>query len=98
MTLISCLPAVYCEYDYESAENKEAVDRLSEKFPLFRKLSYNASLLVPEDNKEEFIKKVSTPGGVTQKILSSLDNGQSLYDSLVIALDYIDKLHDMIFV
>lgn len=98
MTLIGCLPAVYCKYDYESSENKEAVDKLSENFPLFKKLSYKASLLVPTDNKDEFVKKVSTPGGVTQKILSSLDNGESLYDSLVIALDYIDKLNDMVFV
>jgi pyrroline-5-carboxylate reductase len=89
---------VYCKYDYESSENKEAVDKLSENFPLFKKLSYKASLLVPTDNKDEFVKKVSTPGGVTQKILSSLDNGESLYDSLIIALDYIDKLNDMVFV
>lgn len=98
MTLIGCLPAVYCNYDYESDENKEAIDKLSQEFPLFDKLSYNASLLVPEENKDEFIKKVSTPGGVTQKILLSLQSGKSMYDSFIIALDYIDKLSDIIFV
>ena len=98
MTLIGCLPAVYSKYDYESSENKEAIDKLSHEFPLFEQLAYKAFLLVPEDNKDEFIKKVSTPGGVTQKILFSLDNGKSMYDSFIIALDYIDKLKDMIFV
>ncbi|AWX33213.1 pyrroline-5-carboxylate reductase [Methanosphaera sp. BMS] len=98
MTLIGCLPAVYCVYDYESVENKEVVDKFSKEFPLFKELSYKASLLVPNEDKEEFVKKVATPGGVTQKILFSLDNGESFYDSLVIALDYIDKLNDMIFV
>lgn len=98
MTLIGCLPAVYCNYDYGSDENKEAVDRLSESFPLFKELSYKASLLVPTENKDEFVKNVSTPGGVTQKILFSLESGKSIYDSFIIALDYIDKLKDIIFV
>lgn len=98
MTLIGCLPAVYCNYDYESDENKEAVRRLSQEFPLFDKLSYKASLLVPTENKDEFIKKVSTPGGVTQNILLSLESGKSMYDSFIIALDYADKLKDIIFV
>lgn len=98
MTLIGCLPAVYCNHDYESDENQEAVKRLSQEFPLFDQLSYNASLLVPSENKDEFIKKVSTPGGVTQKLLLSLESGKSMYDSFIIALDYIDKLKDIIFV
>lgn len=98
MTIIGCLPAVYCSHDYESDENKEAVRRLSQEFPLFEELSYKASLLVPTENKDEFIKKVSTPGGVTQKILLSLESGKSIYDSFIIALDYTDKLNNLIFV
>ena len=92
MTLIGCMPAVYAKYDYDLPENRDAIDKLSEEFSLFAKLSKKASLLVPTENKDEFIERVSTPGGVTQKILTSISEGNSIYDSYKIALDYIDKL------
>lgn len=92
MTLVGCLPAVYCRCDYNLPENMDAINKISQEFPSFNQLAKKAQNLVPEDNKEEFIKKVSTPGGVTECILTNLSNNKSLYDSLNKALNYIDEL------
>ncbi len=83
MTLVGCLPAVYCICDPTSEENMNAIIKIAKDFPEFIDASLKTISLVPKENKEAFVEKVSTPGGVTEAIITSLREGNSLYDSLI---------------
>ena len=87
MVLAGCLPAVYCKVDADSKENIDAIRKIAGDCTEFIELSQKAKNLVPKDNKEEFIEKFSTPGGITAAIIRSLDDGNDLYDSLLKGLE-----------
>ncbi len=86
IAIAGCLPAIYCRVNPESEDNIEAVNKISEDFPEFRDIAKKCEGLVPEENKEEFISRFTTPGGVTQAILNGLNSGKSLYDSLLMGI------------
>ncbi|MBE6494160.1 MAG: hypothetical protein E7Z84_06100 [Methanosphaera stadtmanae] len=92
MTLVGCLPAVYCICDPTSEENMNAIVKIADDFPEFIDASLKTIPLVPKENKGAFVKKVSTPGGVTEAIITSLREGNSLYDSL---LKGIERNHEL---
>lgn len=92
MVLAGCLPAVYSVVDAQLDENKEAIGKIAEEFSDFIEISSKAEKLVPKSNKEEFVKEVSTPGGVTEAIINSLSEGKSLYDSLIKGLERNEEL------
>ncbi len=87
IAIAGCLPAIYCKVDPESDENIEAVNKISEEFPEFRDIAKKCEKLVPEENRDEFVSRVTTPGGVTQAILNGLIGGKSLYDSLLMGIE-----------
>ncbi len=87
IAIAGCLPAVYCRVDPKSEENISAINKISENFPEFKDIAEKCEKLVPSDNKEEFIAKFTTPGGVTQAILNGLNSGKSLYDSLMMGIE-----------
>lgn len=95
MVLMGCLPAVYCKVNPKLDENKKAIEKLAVDFPEFIEIAKKTEQLVPEDNKEEFIKEVSTSGGVTEAIITSLNEGNSLYDSLINGLKRNDELSEV---
>lgn len=86
IAIAGCLPAIYCRVNPESEDNIEAVNKISEDFPEFGDIAKKCEGLVPEENKEEFISRFTTPGGVTQAILNGLNSGKSLYDSLLMGI------------
>lgn len=92
IAVAGCLPAVYCKVDPNSDENKEAIRKISEDLPVFEEIASKCEKLVPSENKEEFIESFSTPGGVTECIIKSLDDGNSLYDSLLKGMEHTRKL------
>ena len=87
VAIAGCLPAIYCRVSPESDDNIDAVNKISENFPEFRDIAKKCEKLVPEDNREEFISRFTTPGGVTQAILNGLNSGKSLYDSLLMGIE-----------
>lgn len=87
MVLAGCLPAVYCKVDADEPENIDAIEKIAGECTEFIELSQKAKNLVPTDNKDEFIEKFSTPGGITEAIIRSLDEGNNLYDSLLKGLE-----------
>ena len=87
IAIAGCLPAIYCRVDPESEDNIEAVNKISEDFPEFMDIAKKCEKMVPEDNKEEFISRFTTFGGVTQAILNGLNSGKSLYDSLLMGIE-----------
>lgn len=87
VAIAGCLPAIFCRVPPESDEAKDAVNRISEDFPEFRTMAGKCEKLVPDDDKEEFIGRFTTPGGVTQAILNGLNMGKPLYDSLLMGIE-----------
>ncbi|RAP44926.1 MAG: hypothetical protein BZ135_07145 [Methanosphaera sp. rholeuAM6] len=94
IAIAGCLPAIFCRVAPDSDEAKEAIDRISEDFPEFREIACKCGKLVPDDNKDEFISRFTTPGGVTQAILNGLNMGKSLYDSLLMGIERNRELSD----
>lgn len=92
MVIAGCLPAVYCRVDSHSNESVRDIQRFAGDFDEFIEISKKAEKLVPTDNIDEFVKQVSTPGGVTEAIISSLDQGNSLYDSLLAGIKRNNEL------
>ncbi len=92
ISIAGCLPAVFCKVDYSDKENQKAIEEFANDFTDFIEIAQKTSKLVPDDNKEEFIKSFSTPGGVTEAIIRSLDDGNSLFDSLNAGLE---RLHEL---
>lgn len=87
IAIAGCLPAIYCMVDADSEENIEAVNKISEDFPEFKELASKCAKLTPDNNRQEFISKFTTPGGVTQAILNGLNSGKSLYESLLMGIE-----------
>lgn len=87
VAIAGCLPVVYCRASPESPETRDAINKISEEFPLFRELARKCEKLVPEDKSEEFISKFVTPGGVTQAILNGFNSGKTVYESLLLGLE-----------
>ena len=94
IAIAGCLPAIYCRVDPQSDDNIEAISKISENFPEFRDIAKKCEKLVPEENKEEFISRFTTPGGVTQAILNGLNSGKSLYDSLMMGIERNKELSE----
>ncbi len=92
ISIAGCLPAVFCKVDYSSEENQEAIREFAGDFTDFIEIAQKTSKLVPSENKDEFIKSFSTPGGITEAIIRSLDNGNCLLDSLNAGLE---RLHEI---
>ena len=92
MVLAGCLPAIYCKVDATLDENIEAIKKIAEDFPDFIEVAKKTEKLVPKTNKDEFVKEVSTQGGVTEAIINSLSNGNSLYDALITGLKRNEEL------
>lgn len=86
IAIAGCLPAVYCTVDYDSDDNVEAINRISEDFPEFKEIAAKCAQLTPSENRAEFVSRHATVGGVTQAILNGLNSGKSLYDSLMMGI------------
>lgn len=83
ISIAGCLPAVYCKISPDSDENEYAVNKISENLPEFRDIAGKCEKLVPQENRDEFIESFATPGGVTECIIKSLDDGDTLYEALM---------------
>ncbi len=87
MVIAGCLPAVYCKVDPQCNNSIEDIEKFAGDFKDFIDISKKAELLVPEENRDEFVKEFSTPGGITEAIIKGIDSGNSLYDSLMLGLE-----------
>lgn len=87
ISIAGCLPVVFSRVSPQSPEAVEAIDKISEDFPEFKTIAHKCEKLVPSENKEEFISKFTTPGGVTQAILNGLNSGKTVYESLIMGIE-----------
>ncbi len=87
IAIAGCLPAIYCNVDYDSEDNLEAINKISEDFPEFKEIAAKCAKLTPTENREEFVSRHATAGGVTQAILNGLNSGKSVYDSLMMGIE-----------
>lgn len=92
IAISGCLPALYCRVSPSSDDAKDAINKISEEFPEFREIAKKCEKLTPQNNKEEFISKAATSGGVTQAILGGLNSGKSLYESLLLGIERNNEL------
>ncbi len=92
MTLVGCLPAVFCKIDPTTDENRKAIKDFAGDFPDFIEASRKAENLVPDHDKDVFVDRVSTPGGVTEAMINSVLAGNSLEDALNAGLKRNEEL------
>jgi pyrroline-5-carboxylate reductase len=80
-----CMPAVLLKAD-NPAENKQAIDRIEKEYPLLSELFAWASKALPHfDNsadKEAYVDRMITKGGVTDAMIKSIASGAPLDDTL----------------
>ena len=80
MSVAGCLPAVFTRVKLD--ENMKDIEKFAENFPEFIEISKKADKLKATENTDEFIKLFMTPGGITEAIINSLDEKNSLYNAL----------------
>lgn len=90
MSVAGCLPAVFTKVDLDT--NLDDIKKFAVDFPDFIEIAKKADELKATENKDEFIKSFMTKGGITEAIINSLDDGDSLYDALVAGLKRNDEL------
>ena len=90
MSVAGCLPAVFTKVDLDT--NLDDIKKFAVDFPDFIEIAKKADKLKATENKDEFIKSFMTKGGITEAIINSLDDGDSLYDALVAGLKRNDEL------
>ena len=56
ISVAGCLPAVFCRANYDVEENRLAIEKFASDFPEFVEIAKKASLLVPSENKDEFVE------------------------------------------
>ena len=90
-----CLPAALVMLGIQ-AEQKEAIARISADYPLMRRFYEWAQKVAPDfDNSEAkgaYIGKMMTKGGVTEAIITSLENGTPLDGALRAGIDRISQI------
>ncbi|MDO5851443.1 MAG: NAD(P)-binding domain-containing protein [Methanobacteriaceae archaeon] len=94
MTIAACLPAAYSIINPQEKENKKAIQKFAKQFKYLPEISLKAEKIVPETNQEEYIKKMSTPGGITEEIVNSLKQNDSLYIALEKGLRRVETLQN----
>lgn len=87
MVIAGCLPAVFCVADPSVSDNRDDICRFGRDFPVFVEIASKCEDLVPHESRDDFVSSVATGGGVTEAILSGLDSGKSLYESLCDGLE-----------
>jgi len=86
-TVGACLPAALITAQKRGVDTEQAVGILEKVYPDFREIYNWAKNVIPdskyEEERDEYIKKMSTKGGVTEAIVESLNSGRTFYYALL---------------
>lgn len=93
MVLAGCFPAIYCKCNPDSEDTIRDIERIADGCVEFIEMSKKSKSLVPKENHDEFIEKFATKGGITEAIINSLNEGDSLYDALLKGLERNKQLY-----
>jgi pyrroline-5-carboxylate reductase len=86
-TVGACLPAALITAQKMGIDTERAIGTLEQAYPDFREIYNWAKGVLPDSKYEgkmdEYVKKMSTKGGVTEAIIESLNSGGKFYDALL---------------
>jgi len=81
-----CLPAALLVAERLGLSTDPAIDVIVEDYPDFREIYHWAKRVLPalssDLEREEYIRRMSTKGGITEAIIDSLNSGSTFLDAL----------------
>jgi pyrroline-5-carboxylate reductase len=88
-----CLPAAFLQLQVNGMPLSSAavIDYFTPQFALFKKLCHWAYALtpfhLPVPEKQQYIQRMATRGGITEAIISSLNNGDDLTAAIIAGIE-----------